>query len=170
MKRIILFTLFITLILPDLIAQEPGKSRKDRRTERQEKRMEEVKTTILDKSFIFIPTHAMPLGGGSIQLSHTFEAEVKGDSIFSYLPFFGVAYHVEYGGRNSAFDFSLQLENYKMEEDEKGYQINMEVKNKMDYITYSFFISELGYATLNVTSTNRQAISFYGRIEKPEKE
>jgi hypothetical protein len=156
------------LFLPDLFAQEPAKSRRDRRTERQEQRKNEVKNMILDKSFVFIPTHAMPLGGGSIQLSYTFEAEIKGDSIFSYLPFYGVAYHVEYGGRNSAFNFSLPIENYEMDEDEKGYRINLEVKNKMDYITYSFQVSELGYSTLNVTSTNRQAISYYGRMEKPE--
>jgi hypothetical protein len=168
MKRIFLCSLFITLIFPQLTAQEPVKSRKERRAERQEKRMEDVKNMILDKSFVFVPTHAMPLGGGSIQLTYTFEAEIKGDSIFSYLPFYGVAYHVEYGGRNSAFDFSLPIEEYEMNEDGKGYRINLEVKNKMDYITYSFHISELGYSTLNVTSTNRQAISYYGRIEKPE--
>lgn len=168
MKHFILFALFFSLFLPDLFAQKPAKSRKDRRTERQEQRKNEVKNMILDKSFVFVPTHAMPLGGGSIQLSYTFEAEIKGDSIFSYLPFYGVAYHVEYGGRNSAFDFSLPIQNYEMNEDEKGYRINLEVKNKMDYITYSFQISELGYSTLNVTSTNRQAISYYGRIEKPE--
>ncbi|WP_372949916.1 DUF4251 domain-containing protein [Mariniphaga sp.] len=170
MKRIILFAFLIALILPDLFAQEPVKSRKERREERQEKRMEEVKNLIENKSFVFIPTHAMPLGGGSIQLSYTFEAEVRDDSIFSYLPFYGVAYHVDYGGRNSAFDFSLPIEIYEMEENGNGYRISLEVKNKMDYITYSFHISELGYSTLNVTSTNRQAISYYGRIEKPEKE
>jgi len=170
MKHFILFALFFMLFLPDLFAQEPAKSRRDRRTERQEQRKNEVKNMILDKSFVFIPTHAMPLGGGSIQLSYTFEAEIKGDSIFSYLPFYGVAYHVEYGGRNSAFNFSLPIENYEMDEDEKGYRINLEVKNKMDYITYSFQVSELGYSTLNVTSTNRQAISYYGRMEKPETE
>jgi hypothetical protein len=132
--------------------------------------MEEVKKMILDQSFTFVPTHALPLGGGSIQLSYSFEAEIKGDSIFSYLPFFGVAYHVEYGGRNSAFDFSLPVENYEMEEDRNGYRIKLEIKNKIDYITYSFHISELGYSTLNVTSTNRQAISYYGSIQKPDKE
>ena len=170
MKRIILFTFLIGLILPDLFAQEPAKSRKERRTERQEKRMEEVKNLIENKTFVFIPTHAMPLGGGSIQLSYTFEAEVKGDSIFSYLPFYGVAYHIDYGSRNSAFDFSLPIEKYEMEEDGNAYRINLEVKNKMDYITYSMHVSEMGYATLNVTSTNRQAISYYGRIEKPDEE
>jgi len=170
MKRIFLFTLFMTLILPDLFAQEPVKNRKERREQRQEKRMEEVKNLIENKTFVFIPTHAMPLGGGSIQLSYTFEAEVKGDSIFSYLPFYGVAYHVDYGSRNSAFDFSLPIEKYEMEEDGNAYRINLEVKNKMDYITYSMHVSEMGYATLNVTSTNRQAISYYGRIEKPDEE
>ena len=170
MKSIFFIAFFFILLTPDLFAQEPAKSRKERRAERQEKRMEEVKSMIKDKSFAFVPSHAMPLGGGSIQLSYSFEAEIKGDSIFSYLPFYGVAYRVEYGGRNSAFDFSLPLENYEMEENENGYHIKLEVKNKMDYITYSFHISELGYSTLNVTSTNRQAISFYGRFEKPEKE
>lgn len=170
MKSIFFIAFFFIFLTPDLFAQEPAKSRKERRTERQEKRKEEVKNVILDKSFVFVPTHAMPLGGGSIQLSYSFEAEIKGDSLFSYLPFYGVAYHVEYGGRNSAFDFSHPLENYEMEEVENGYHIKLEVKNKMDYITYSFHISELGYSTLNVTSTNRQAISYYGRIEKPEKE
>jgi hypothetical protein len=170
MKRIILTALFFILLFPDLFSQEPAKSRKELREERQEKRMEEVKKMILDQSFTFVPTHALPLGGGSIQLSYSFEAEIKGDSIFSYLPFFGVAYHVEYGGRNSAFDFSLPVENYEMEEDRNGYRIKLEIKNKIDYITYSFHISELGYSTLNVTSTNRQAISYYGSIQKPDKE
>lgn len=170
MKRIILTTLFFMLLFPDLFAQESGKSRKDKRMERQEKRMEEVENMILKKSFVFVPTHAMPLGGGSIQLSYTFEAEVKGDSLFSYLPFYGVAYHVEYGGRNSAFDFSLPVENYETEEDDEGYIVKLEVKKQMDFISFTFRISELGYTTLNVTSTNRQAISYYGRIEKPESE
>ncbi len=31
-----------------------------------------------------------------------------------------------------------------MTKDDKGYQINLEVKNKMDYISYMFHISELG--------------------------
>jgi hypothetical protein len=170
MKRIILTALFFTFLLPDLFAQEQEKSRKERREERQEKRMEEVKNLIENKTFVFIPTHAMPLGGGSFHLSYSFEAEVRGDSIFSYLPFYGVAYHVEYGGRNSPFDFSLPIENYEMNKDENGYRVKLEVKNKMDYITYSFHISELGYSTLNVTSTNRQAISYYGSIQKPDEE
>ena len=167
MKRIILVSILNVFFFSGVLAQTP-QSRSERRAERQENRIQEVQTMLENKSFVFSPTHAMPLGGGSIHLSHTFEAEIRGDSIFSYLPFFGVAYRAEYGGRDIPFSFSLPLEKYNMTKDDKGYQINLEVKNKMDYISYMFHISELGYATLSITSTNRQAISFYGRVEKPE--
>ena len=40
----------------------------------------------------------------------------------------------------------------------------------MDNISFTFHISGLGYATLNVISTNRQAISYYGRIETIEED
>ncbi|SHE47095.1 protein of unknown function [Mariniphaga anaerophila] len=169
MKTTIIAAFLMLLFSADIMAQEPAKSRRERREDRQEKRIAEVKNLIENQAFVFVPTHAMPLGGGSIQLSHSFEAEVNADSLISYLPFYGVAYHVEYGGRNSAFDFSLPLKNYEKEKDDDGYLIKMEVKRNMDYITYTLRVSELGYATLNVTSTNRQAISYYGRIEAPRK-
>lgn len=168
MKNIILTSLLAVTFLFTANAQKEQKSRKELREERQEQKKEEIKNLLEEKTFVFKPTHALPLGGGSIYLSHSFDAEVKGDTLVSYLPFYGVAYRVEYGSRQSAFDFTQPIEEYEFEEDDKGYQVTLEVKNNMDYLTYNFHISELGYATLNVTSTNRQAISFYGRIEAPE--
>jgi hypothetical protein len=168
MKNIIFTLLFIFTYSLFASAQQQQKTRKELRAERQEQRMEEVRTVLEEKKFIFRPTHAMPLGGGSIFLSHSFDVEVKDDTLISYLPFYGVAYRTEYGARKSAFDFTQPLENFEIETTSQGYQVNLEVRNKMDYLSYNFHISELGYATLNVTSTNRQAISYYGSIEAPE--
>lgn len=167
----IMFT--VVLLLGFVItanAQQEELSRKERRELKQEQKREEIKNLLDNRTFVFVPTHAMPLGGGSIYLNHSFDAEVKGDTLMSYLPFYGVAYRVEYGARNSAFDFTQPIEEFDLEKDNNGYRINLDVKNKMDYLSYSFQISELGSATLNITSTNRQAISFYGRIEAPEEE
>ncbi len=86
MKRIILISVFNIFIFSGLMAQTP-QSRSERRAEREENRIREVQEMLLNKSFVFIPTHAMPLGGGSIHLSYSFDAEIKGDSISSYLPF-----------------------------------------------------------------------------------
>ena len=170
MKRKIMISFLLVLSVLCLKAQEPVKSRRERRAERQEKRIEEVKEMIRAKSFIFEAIHAMPIGGGSIHLNHTFDVEVNKDTLASYLPFFGVAYRVDYGSRNSALDFSQPVQSYEMKNTDDGYLIKIEVKNKMDILNFTFFISKLGYATLNVTSTSRQAISYYGRIDAAGKE
>jgi hypothetical protein len=171
MKKIffLLLVLFTTGTITNAQAQEK-KSRKEIRAERQAEKKKEIKNILNEKNFVFRPTHAMPMGGGTIYLNYSFDVKIKGDTIDSYLPFYGRAYHVDYGGRNSAFDFTEPAEEYKMEKDEDGYVVDFEVKKGMDHISFSFKISELGYATLNVISTNRQAISFYGRIEPPEDE
>lgn len=168
MKNIIFTGIFLLAFIITATAQEEQKSRKERREEKQEQKRIEIKNLLENRTFVFEPTHAMPLGGGSIFLSYSFDAEIKGDTLMSYLPFYGVAYRVEYGARNSAFDFTQPIEEFNLEEISNGYRVNLEVKNKMDYLTYNFQISELGYATLNITSTNRQAISFYGQIKAPD--
>lgn len=167
MKNII-FTYILLILFAVPLSAQTQKNRKERRTEKQENKIKEIKNLIENRTFVFEPTHALPLGSGSISLNHSFDAEVKGDTLYSYLPFFGVAYRVEYGGRDGGFDFTQPLEKYEVSNDDNGYRINLEVKNKMDYLTYNFQISELGYATLNITSTNRQAITFYGYIVAPE--
>ncbi len=170
MKQKIIISILLVLFVIPAIAQEPVKSRKERRAERQEKRMEAVKEMINGKSFIFEATHAMPLGGGSIHLNHSYDVEIKGDTLTSYLPFYGVAYRAEYGSLRSALDFVQPVQSYEMEYKNEQYLIKTEVKNKMDLLHYTFFISDLGYATLNVTSTSRQAISYYGRIDARSEE
>jgi hypothetical protein len=170
MKKTLLISFLMISTMWNLNAQEPDKSRRDRRVERQELRMKEVAQMIRDKTFLFEATHALPLGGGSIYLNYSFDVELKRDTLASYLPFYGVAYRVDYGSRNSGLDFVQPVQSYDMEEKEDEYLIIIEVKNKMDLLSYTFFISRLGYATLNVTSTNRQAISYYGRLETPETE
>lgn len=168
MKKLVLipFLLFAAIFISN--GQEPDKkSRKEIRKEREADRMEQVKNLLEKKTFVFNATHAMPLGGGSIHLNYSFDAQINKDTIVSYLPFYGVAYHAEYGGRNSAFDFTQPIENYKLEKDNDGYMITFEAKNKMDHLDFTFYVSELGYATLNIISTNRQAMSYYGTIEAP---
>lgn len=168
MKNILITTLLLLGWVVAATAQQDQLNRKERRELKQEQKKEEIKSLLENRTFIFVPTHAMPLGGGNIYLNHSFDAEVNGDTLISYLPFYGVAYRAEYGARNSAFDFTQPIDEFELNENRNGYRINFDVKNKMDYLTFNFQVSELGFATLNITSTNRQAMSFYGRIEAPE--
>jgi len=170
MKNIIVSLILLFAVTSLSFAQEIETDRRETRSERKKNKKEEVKNLLEDKTFVFKPTHALPMGGGNIYLNHSYDAEVKGDTLISYLPFFGVAYHAEYGGRQSALDFTQPVENLDLKTTNKGYQVSVDVKNKMDHLTYTFFVSEQGSATLNVNSTNRQSISFYGSIEEAGKD
>ena len=163
-----LLSVLIVLFISGPVSAQENKSRKEIREERQAKRIEEVKKMIQDTSFVFSPSNAQPMTGGTIQLDFYFSARVKGDSIYSYLPFFGVAYHVEYGSRTSPLSFELPLHNYELTVEAEHYNIRFEVKNKNDHIRFNFQISKLGFASLAINSTHRQSISYYGRIEKEE--
>ena len=170
MKRIILTTFLAFSFLISVNAQEQQKTRKERRAEKQEERMEKVKNLLESREYLFNATHAMPMGGGSIYLNYSYDVEIKNDTVTSYLPFYGEAYRLEYGGRDAAFDFTEPAEEYTFEKEKNGYKVEFDINKGMDRLNYNFHISELGYATLNVISTNRQAISYYGRIEAIEKE
>lgn len=167
LKKLFILSLLLISFAGISPAQEREKSRKEVRAERQQKRIDEVLELIEKGNFVFKATHALPMGGGSIQLDFSYDAELKNDTLASYLPFFGVAYRVDYGGRNSAFDFTLPVENLEIKKDKDGYRVSFDVQNKMDHLNYNFYISKPGYATLNIISTNRQAISYYGSIEAP---
>ena len=168
MKKVI-FVLISLFAFFSTNAQEIAKkSRKEIKTEKKSIKKEKVENLLSNKTFIFNATHALPMGGSSVNLNYSYNVQIENDTIVSYLPFYGVAYHVEYGGRNSGFDFTRQIKNYSIDKNKNGYLIDFELKNGNDLLYYSFHISELGYATLNVTSTNRQSISFYGTIDEIE--
>lgn len=167
MKSLSLILLLVMLSSGNAFSQTSDNlSRKERRIQKEQIRKTEVKNQLENKNFIFEATHANPLSGNTLYLTSSYDVHVKADSVFSYLPFFGVAYHVDYGGRNSAFEFNLPIEDYQFEVSEKGYVIKFKAKNKLDLVEFHFTISELGYSTLQINSTHRQNISYYGEIKK----
>ena len=165
----LLFTLVLAFTLLAGHAQETEKlSRKERKALQEKQQIEEVKTLLNDKEYVFNPRTALPSGGRSRNLDGTFRAKISNNTIDCYLPFYGRAYSANYGSSEGPFTFTLPIEDYKMEDSKKGYKVEFNVKNQNDRITFLFQISETGTATLNLNSTNRQAISYHGNIEKPD--
>jgi hypothetical protein len=160
------FLLILCFALFTVQAQETAtKSKKQIKAAERVKKAEETDRLLNSRNFVFRARQASPIGGGNIQLDFYFDAAIRGDTLVSYLPFYGVAYRADYASRQSPFHFTQPMENYRMEKDKKGYLIHAEVKNGMDYLTYTFRVSESGYASLTVTSTNRQTISYTGVVE-----
>lgn len=168
MKKVIFILISLFAFFSTNAQEIAKKSRKEIKTEKQLLKKEKVENLLSNKTFVFNATHALPMGGSSVNLNYSYNVEIENDTIVSYLPFYGVAHYVEYGGRNSGFDFTKPIKNYAFEKNDDGYLIEFEVSNKNDYFKFNFHISDLGFASLNVTSTNRQSISFYGTIDEIE--
>jgi hypothetical protein len=143
----------------------PKKSRKEIRSEEKKQRQTEVINCIESRVFVFKANYALPLGGSTVNLTSDYDLKIKNDSVFSFLPYFGVAHTAEYGSRTSPMDFDLPLLNYSLEKNKKGFSITFDVKNQIDFLKFSLQVSESGFASLSVTSTNRQSISYTGTVQ-----
>lgn len=112
---------------------------------------------------------AYPMRGRSRFLTSSYSVEIRNDSVFSYLPYFGIAYSVPYGGGKGLI-FDEKITNYKLTFDKKGTaKIQFKTRTDEDNFVYYLSIYSSGDADVYVTPTNRQSISFRGEFiyDKP---
>lgn len=152
-----------------LFAQETEKkSKKELKAEKQAQQIAVVKALVESKTFVFKARTANPMKGRSVNLTSDYDMTIKGDSIYSYMPYFGQAYSAPYGSNESPMTFDKPIEKYTSEPAKQGYMVKVRVKNNNDLIDCTYHISETGSTTLSVSSTNRSAITYFGDIEKIE--
>jgi hypothetical protein len=116
--------------------------------------------------FIFDAETATTMGGRTRQLTYGYDLIIKKDSIEAYLPYFGVAYTATIGSSGDGgikfktADFEYTIKGAK----KGGWDILIKPKNITDATQITMSISKAGYTTVQVNSTNRGMISFYGSV------
>jgi hypothetical protein len=129
----------------------------------------DVNTMINAHEFKFIADRVTPLRGRMRQLTSNYDVTVKNDSLVSYLPFFGRAYQAPLNPSEGGIHFTSTQFSYEVNADKKNsWNVIIKPKDQPDVQQFLFTIFENGTATLNVTSTHRDPISFYGNIQKAE--
>lgn len=125
-----------------------------------------LKSILQNKAFTFRAQSAWPLQGTVVQLTAGYDMKIVQDSINTFLPYFGRAYSSNYTTENGIKFISKKFD-YKLKEKHKGgWDLTIRPTDTRDITELTYSISGNGYATLQVISNNRQAISFYGVIEK----
>jgi len=136
-------------------------------THAQETNETTLKNMLAAKTFVFKPQSAWPLQGTVIQLTPGFDMRLMGDSISTYLPYFGRAYQAGYTSNGNGISFNSSKFEYKLKEKSKGgWELVIKPSDTKDVTQLNYSISANGFATLQVLSNSRQAISFYGILEK----
>ena len=161
-KLFILAVLLISGSMTPVMAQT--KKEKKQQTEQA------VREAIDAKRYKIDVNRVMPMKGGSKHLTSDYSLEIRNDSIYSYLPYFGVAYTIPYGG-GKGLNFNAPLSEYTSEYSKKGNaRITLKVRNEEDNYIYNITIYPNGTSSIQVTPTNRQSISFSGEMDIKKKE
>jgi len=156
-----------------IFAADVASAQKTKNQKKAEK-IASVKKMVDQKNYVFMAQRANPLGWTTINLNYNYSLTVTQDSVDSYLPYYGRAYVApinptdpkQTGIQFISKDFDYQNSFSK----NKGWNITILPRNNRETRSLILNVSELGYATLSVISTNRQQISFDGYIsEVPKK-
>lgn len=133
--------------------------------DKKKEKAEMIDKAVCNRDFKISVRTAYPNRGRSVPLTTDFELRVKGDSVMSYLPYFGRAYNIPYGG-GKGLNFNDVMNDFKITQPKRNKKhIEFNVKNDED--TYKFYIDvfDNGNAYINVMPQQRESISFNGDVE-----
>ncbi|MCD8079941.1 MAG: DUF4251 domain-containing protein [Bacteroides sp.] len=107
---------------------------------------------------------ASPRRTRNIPLTSSYWVEVRNDSVFSNLPYYGRAYAVPYGG-GQGLQFNAPIEGYEVSHTGKGNtRVSFRAKTPEDTYQYSMTIYTNGNASIQVLMQQRESIGFSGEL------
>ncbi len=133
--------------------------------EKQAAKDADIKKKVQDKRYTFVAQSASPMRGNIRQLSLGYDLKVAGDSVIVYLPYFGRAYAAPDNIAGGGIKFTSVKSDYQTKDRSKGgWDITIRPQDAGDVRQLNLTIFQNGSASLQVTSNNRQPISFNGYI------
>jgi len=166
--KTLLAVLFLILAVGPGFAQ--GTPKKAQRAKVRIEKQHQIDSLVNSKVFVFIATRALPMGGNSIDLTtNSNSLKFHPEKMESYMPFFGRAYSIDYGGEGG-IKFEGKPTEYKVVtlKEGSGFEINATVPVTRDNYKLQLRVSLDGSAILTINSNQRSAISYYGNIVKFE--
>ena len=126
----------------------------------------DLKDAIEQKSYKFMAEYMMPLKAASRDVDVGYGFEINGDTLTSHLPYMGRAYTADIGSTVGPLDFTSGEFDYTIKPRKKGgWSVQIRIKDTKGQQRFSLSVRENGSAMLNVSSVDRESISFNGRVE-----
>lgn len=125
----------------------------------------DIPVMVQQQEFIFKAQNALPMGGPTRQLTSEYDLIISKDSIISYLPYFGRSFTAPLDPRNIGIQFTSTDFIINAQPASKDvYRITIRPSDYPDVREMNLSITSSGYASLQVSFRNRQAISFNGVV------
>jgi len=128
---------------------------------------EKIATLIESGNFQFTVRNASPAGGRTIQITSEYTLEAREGEFEAHLPYFGRAYSASYGG-DGGIEFKGKPQDFQLTRNERKGTIlvSLKIDGANDQYQLRLEVGASGYGNLQVSSTKRQNISYYGQISE----
>ena len=157
--------LFSILLGSSACAMLSGCASAEERAARAAEQAAKVTKALEARDYKIAVNRMYPMKGSSRSVSYGYSVEVRNDSLISYLPYFGGAYNVPYGG-GKGLNFSERIGSYRESQKKNGErQIEINVTNEEDTYIYLIKVFSNGNSSIDVTSRQRDHISYSGELE-----
>ena len=169
--RIIFSLLLITAMSMPTLSAQTKKEKKELTWDmlREHGLEQAVEKLVTSGKYKINVNRALPARGRSVTLTSPYSVEIRNDSVISYLPYYGRAYSIPYGG-GEGLNFKAPLTDYKLEWDKKETaKIKFSARSEEDRFDFSIDVFSNGSSSIFVNMQNRQSISFQGELDMPEK-
>ena len=161
MNRKILLSILTFLLLMVVLG---GCASSEERAAQKAEFSRKVKAALDKRAYKISINRMLPMQGASRSVSYGYSVTVKNDSLFSYLPYFGRAYDVPYGG-GKGLSFDAPIGHYhEIQSNNGSRQIDIELKNEEDNYTYYITVFDNGSSSIDVQARKRERISYNGEI------
>jgi hypothetical protein len=168
MKISILLITLVFSVLTLAAQPEAKKSKSELKAELKRAKAEAIREIVKSKNFIFKAEMVNPGNSRPKSLTTEFGIEVRNDTVFSYMPYFGNIYSRDYTTqKNSVMGFIQPIESFATKRTKKGYLVEIRLTNIHDVIDMNFHISLDGLTSVSASSINWQSIAYTGEILIP---
>lgn len=158
MKKISFLIIWIAALL--LAACATSEEQMARRAEKAK----QVAAALADRHYSIGVRMMHPMRGRSVQVSYGYELKVKGDTLVSYLPYFGRAYSVPYGG-GKGLHFTERISEYRSSKTRReSTLVEILTVNDEDSYFFTLEIFDNGNASFDVQMKQRDRVRFDGEI------
>lgn len=125
---------------------------------------QKVHEAIENKKMAVDINYVIPFRAGLKHLDYGYDIRLSGDTLYSYLPYYGRAYNIPYGG-GKGLVFNAPIQDYAVNNPKKGLtKMDIYVENDEDRYAYMMEIFDNGQVDLLVRAQKREQILFRGKL------
>jgi hypothetical protein len=128
----------------------------------------ETTKKVESKDFTIEVNYANPLRMKPVYLTSDYTLRIKNDSVFAYLPYYGVAHVAPFDSSEGGIKFETLMTGYEIHSNKKSNGWNIRFKVKPSMFEYNVYLNVFnnGSAMISFDSYQRDAISFNGEVKQ----